>query len=572
MIKLHMERKWRQADKISSSFAEKFPEINPLILQLLKNRGLDNQKRIDEFLYPDYSQDQHDPDLFQDLQKALARIDQALKKQEKVVIHGDYDADGVCSTCVLKTTLEAVGFKHLSIYIPHRETEGYGLNINTIRQFIKDKINLVITVDCGVGNAEEVKLAKENNIDTIITDHHYQPLIMPEEAIAVIDPAMESEPYPFKRLAGVGVAFKLSQALIKKYSLGNSFEKWLLDLVALSTITDCMPLLGENRTLVKYGLIVLNKTRRPGLKKLIKSIGNNFKEIDSEVVGYRIGPRLNAAGRMDHANTAYKLLETNDEQEAEKLAKKLNHNNGERQKITEKLCAEIREELLKQKEQLAYLALHPHCPIGILGLVAGKLADEFNRPVLVITKNKDEIVGSGRSIEELNLIKTIQQCSGLLMRYGGHAQACGFTLRADNLEIFKKIFLQTVEKELKGKDLRKSLDVEAEIKLSDINWETMNSLEQFKPFGEENPKPLFLLKKVKITDWQLVGTDSKHLRLLLAHDDGESKKAIGFGLGEWSQKIERGKCVDVVCELDINEWNGSRELQIKIIDLSLCKN
>jgi len=566
-----MERKWRLADKITNSFVKQFPEINPIILQLLKNRDLNNQKSIDEFLSPDYSQNQHDANLFQDLEKALARIDQALKKQEKVVIHGDYDADGVCSTCVLKTTLAAIGFKHLSIYIPHRETEGYGLNKNTIKQFIKDKINLIITVDCGVANAEEVALAKENNIDTIITDHHYQPLIMPEAAAAIIDPAIESEPYPFKRLAGVGVAFKLCQALIKKYSLGAGFEKWLLDLVALSTITDCMPLLGENRTLVRYGLIVLNKTRRPGLIKLIKSIGNNFKEIDSEVVGYRIGPRLNAAGRMDHANTAYKLLETNDEKEAEELVKKLNNNNTARQKITEKICAEIREELLKQKEQLAYLALHEQCPIGVLGLVAGKLADEFNRPVLIMTQSKQEIVGSGRSIEELNLIKTIQACSKLLMRYGGHAQACGFTMAIDNLKIFKKTFLQLVEKELKNKDLRKSLDIEAEIKLNDVNWDLMNTLEQFKPFGEENPQPRFLLEKVKIVDWQLVGADSKHLRLLLTHDNCESRKAIGFGLGEWAEKLEIGKCLDIVFELDINEWNGNRELQLKIIDLHLCK-
>lgn len=566
-----MERKWRLAAKITKSFAKQFPEINPIILQLLKNRGLEDQKSIDEFLSPDYSRDQHDAALFQDLEKALARIDQALKKQENIVIHGDYDADGVCSTCVLKTTLAAIGFKHLAIYIPHRETEGYGLNKNTIKQFIKDKINLIITVDCGVANADEVQLAKENNIDTIITDHHYQPLVMPEAAVAIIDPAIESEPYPFKRLAGVGVAFKLCQALIKKYSLGPGFEKWLLDLVALSTITDCMPLLGENRTLVKYGLIVLNKTRRPGLKKLIKSIGNNFTEIDSEVVGYRIGPRLNAAGRMDHANTAYKLLETDNAAEADELVKKLNSNNTARQKITEKICAEIREEFKKQKDQLAYLALHKDCPIGVLGLVAGKLADEFNRPVLVMTKSKDEIVGSGRSIEELNLIKTIQSCSELLLRYGGHSQACGFTMKKENLDKFKKTFLQFVEKELVGKDLRISLDIEAEIKLSDVNWDLMNALEQFKPFGEENCKPRFLLSNVEIVDWQLVGSDSKHLRLVLTQEKCACQKAIGFGLGEWSQKIDIGKCLDMIIEIDINEWNGNRELQLKIIDLSLCK-
>jgi len=389
--------------------------------------------------------------------------------------------------------------------------------------------------------------------------------------VAILDSAIASEPYPFKQLAGSGVAFKLAQALIKKYDLGEGYEKWLLDLVAISTITDCMPLLSENHTLTRYGLIVLNKTKRIGLKKLFKKIGNNFKVIDEEVVGFRIGPRLNAAGRMDHANTAYQLLITKDEEEAEKLAKQLCDSNTARQQATEKIVKEVKKQLKDQENNYTLFAFSDKWPIGILGLAAGKIADEYNKPTFVITGNHGEITGSGRSIPSLNLIETVQECEKYLSRYGGHAQACGFTLKSkEDLPKFKETFLKIAAKKLKGQDLTKALHVDAAIKLCDINWNLVNELEKFSPFGEGNRRPKFLIENLSITSWQLVGKEKKHLRMVVCCENKDHKKSIGFNLGSWSPNIKPGSKVSIVCELGVNEWNGSKEIQIKIIDLKLC--
>lgn len=567
-----MDLNWYIQQKAAADFIGKFPEINPIILQLLYNRGFDNQIKIDEFLYPDYSADQNPPEKFAQMNIALKRIDQAIDKQEKIVIHGDYDADGVCATCLMQEVLAAVGLKNISVYIPNRETEGYGLNKNTVSQFIKEKINLIITVDCGIANAPEIEYAKKHGLDTIITDHHHEPLIMPVSAVAIIDPALENEPYPFKNLAGVGVAFKFAQALIKKYQLGEGFEKWLLDLVAISTITDCMPLLSENHTLVKYGLIVLNKTKRIGLIELFKKIGNNFKMIDEEVVGFRIGPRLNAAGRMDHANTAYQLLKTNNQKEAEELSKQLNNSNTARQKITETIVEEVKNQIKDQLDNSVFFAYQEKWPVGILGLVAGKIADEYTKPTFIITKNRNALVGSGRSIAALNIIETVQECEKFLDRYGGHAQACGFTLKKEaTLEEFVKKFQKIAEQKLKGADLRKKIKIECEIKLAAIGWPLIAELEKFSPFGEGNPKPKFLLKKVKIIDQQTVGKNNKHLRLVVSQDQ-HVKKSIGFNFGKWLDKIKLGDYLDMIVELGTNEWNGTKEIQMKIIDLKLCPN
>ena len=563
---------WQVVKKAPLDYLDKFPEINPVILQLLYNRGLDNQQKIDEFLYPDYSRDINPWQKLSQINLALERIEQALKNQEKVVIHGDYDADGVCSTCLMMETLQAIGLKKISVYIPHRETEGYGLNTNTINQFIKDKINLIITVDCGIANAAEIALAKENNIDTIVTDHHHEPLHMPSQAVAILDPAIANEPYPFKNLAGVGVAFKLAQALVAKYKLGEGFEKWLLDLVAISTVTDCMPLLSENHTLVRYGLLVLNKTKRLGLRELFKKIGNNFKIIDEEIIGYRIGPRLNAAGRMDHANTAYQLLITDNQKEAEKLTKKLSDSNTARQQITEKIVKQAKERIDSQNEESVLFAFHEKWPVGVLGLVAGRLADEYNKPTFVITKNRGAIVGSGRSIPALNIIETLQECEEFLSHFGGHAQACGFSLKkiTDYDEFIKK-FRQLSAKKMHGVDLRKKIYIDHEIKLDDIAWPLITELEKFSPYGEGNRRPKFLLKKVKIIDIQQVGKDKKHLRLLVSQNR-KVQKSIGFNFGAWLEKVKPGEFLDLIVELGINEWNGSKEIQLKIIDLKLCPN
>jgi len=357
-----MKKKWKILDKAPKDFFSQFPEIDPIVLQLLYNRGLKTQKQIDEFLNPDYGQDQHDPFLFKDMEKATKRIFKALTNKEKVAIYGDYDADGVTSTAVIYNVLKELGFKNIEVYIPYRMTEGYGINEVAVKEFEEKNIDLMITVDCGIANKEEIALANKKGIDVIITDHHHEPLNPPDKALAIINAKVKGEKYPFKDLAGVGVAFKLAQALIKKsrekgIDIPKGYEKWLLDLVAIGTVTDCVGLIGENRTLVRYGLVVLNKTKRIGLRKLIEKANLTLGQIEAWNIAFQLGPRLNAAGRLDHASTSFKLLTTDDKKEAEEIVEGLEKTNRERQKITEKMVDQAKEQIDDKKAKSSIISV-----------------------------------------------------------------------------------------------------------------------------------------------------------------------------------------------------------------------
>ncbi|MCX6745501.1 MAG: single-stranded-DNA-specific exonuclease RecJ [Candidatus Parcubacteria bacterium] len=569
-----MDKKWVLREPISLEFKKQFPEIPGLILQLLYNRGLQSQKQIAGFLNPDYGQEILDPFLFPDMQKAVERIYQAVENKEKIVIYGDYDADGVTSTVLLADVLQKLGAKFI-IYIPHREKEGYGLNKKTIKYLASKKVKLIITVDCAISNAPEVCLAAKKGIDVIITDHHSEPLVLPK-AYAIINPKVKKCNYPTYDLAGVGVAFKLAQAIIAKDKnniFGVGYEKWLLDLVAIGTVTDVMPLIGENRTLLKYGLIVLNKTKRIGLKLLAQKADiwpvTETELINSENIGYVLGPRLNAAGRMDHANSAYELLATEDAAEAQKLVESLEGNNQKRQKLTEKILLEIKNQVKDIEKQFLILADGKKWPLGVIGLAAGKIKDELNRPVIIISKMGRKVVGSGRSIDKFNMIAALNQIADCFANYGGHAGAAGFTLKSKTvLDDFKKRILQIAAKELKGKDLTPKLAIETELDLEDLNWELFDQIEKFEPFGTANPKPLFLVKSLKVENIRQVGTDNKHLKLFLKQEKMiKGFDAIGFGMGERVSEIKYGDTVDVVCEINLNEFNGSRKLELRLVDL-----
>jgi single-stranded-DNA-specific exonuclease len=569
-----MVRKWVVREPVSLELKKHFVEVPGLILQLLSNRGLATQKQIDEFLNPDYGQGILDPFLFPDMDKAVARIYQAVSGKERITIHGDYDADGVTSSVLVANVLKMLGAK-FDVYIPHREKEGYGLNPKTIKELARRKTKLMITVDCSISNALEVEQANKKGIDIIITDHHSEPLNLPA-AYAIINPKVKKCNYPFQGLAGVGVAFKLAQAIIardKNNIFPAGYEKWLLDLVAIGTVTDVMPLLGENRTLLKYGLIVLNKTKRIGLELLAKKAGiwpiTEAELINSENIGFVLGPRLNAAGRMEHANTAYELLMTEDQAEAAKLVDGLEKNNQKRQSTTEKVMLEIREQIKDLEKQHLILAEGKNWPLGIIGLASGKLKDEFNRPVFIISKAGRKIVGSGRSLPEFNMIEALNNVADCFSIYGGHAGAAGFTMKsAKYLPDFKKRILEIAAKELKGKDLTPKLDVEAELNLEDLNWELFDQIQQFEPFGMANPKPLFLVKNLLVENIRQVGADNKHLKLALKHATMiKSFDAIGFGMGAMVDNIKYGDTVEVVCEINLNEFNGSRKLELRLVDL-----
>ncbi len=565
-----MSKKWKIKPQLSQELADKFPEMNQVILQLLYNRGLVSQSAIDIFLGPDYERDQHDPFLFNQMERAVKLIKQAIESGKKIVVYGDYDADGVTSTALMHLTLERLGAQNLSVYIPNRLEEGYGLNETAVKQLAKAGAELIITVDCGITNVEEVKLAKQAGIQVILTDHHLTGKTIPP-ADAIICPTVKGEKYPFKNLAGVGVAFKLAQALLKKDKQSNeAFEKWLLDLVAIGTVADMVPLLGENRTLAKWGLLVLNKTQRLGLRELIDTAGIR-KEMNSYGIGYQLAPRLNAAGRMDHANTAYELLVTADEAEAVAISNELNEKNKRRQKVTEEMMKISLEQIGQPKPgQKILFSQYDGWSPGLVGLVAGRLCDKFSRPVIVFGKSGDKYVGSGRSIEEFDITQALAECADYLEDFGGHKQACGLTIIGDdNLKSFKEKMEQLAADALKIVELKPSLSIEAEISLSQANWDLVDGLSKFEPFGEANPEPLFLTRNLEIDSFSKMGANGQHLRLMLKGENQlAAKKFVGFNMVEaWFDKLAVGDKVDVVYRLGVNEWNGNREIEFRIVDM-----
>ncbi len=571
--------KWNLAKAITDKELEQYPEVNPVVLQLLFNRNLQNQKELDEFMTPEYSQDIHDPYLFNDMQKAVDRLIKAKKNKERVCIFGDYDVDGVCGSVVLASALKELGIRYFS-YIPHRDKEGYGLNELAVNRISKEKANLIITVDCGISNSDEVTLAKKLGIDTIITDHHDMPKVLPD-TVATVHCRLPGENYPFKMLSGGGTAFKLAQGLFraKEFKLNEkdieSKEKWLLDLVALSTIGDMMTLVGENRTFVKYGLVVLQKTKRLGLQKLYEGAGIEKDKISTQVVGWQINPRINAAGRLEHANLAFDLLTTENVEQAIMMAHLLNQSNIARQKATESSVTEALNQIKKEYEEdkvpkQALVVFSEDWPAGIVGLVAGRLARKYYRPVYAITKVGNKYTGSGRGITGFDVTEALHNSAKLLMKFGGHVGACGFSLEPENLDKFKKELEEYSNKELSKIDLIPSIEVEAEIDLKDFTWELFEAIEKFEPFGEGNEEPNFLIKGVNVKDWKTVGSDSKHLRLFL-NKNGMSRKAIAFGLGEWAKELKLNSQVDIICKIGVNEWNGNRELQMTIQDMRIIK-
>ena len=567
---MDMGKIWQVAKKIPDDFKNKFPEINPIILQLLFNRGLDTQEKIDKFLLPDYSQDLHDPFLFQDMKKAVDRIYQAIEKKQKIVICGDYDTDGISSSAILLMVFKKLGAENIATYIPDREIEGYGLNQEMIDDFIKQKIDLIVTCDCGITNIKEVDLANQAGIEVIITDHHCQPKQLPK-AFAIINPQLDREKYPFKRLAGVGVAFKLIQALLSdtrcQTENREATEKWLLDLVAFGTVADYMPLLGENRTLVKYGLVVLNKTANIGMRSLIEKSGLELGGLDTWNITYQLSPRLNAAARIKHADEALNMILADNRFEADELAEHLNSFNLKRQQLVEETFQQIKAEVGPKPEQVILITLGKDWPKGVLGLSANKLVDQYYRPAIVLTYRNDEIVGSGRSIPDFDLHQALTQVEKYFIRFGGHPGAVGLTLKPDNFENFKKEILKIGQKQIKKQDLVPKLGIDTQVELNDVDWPLYEELVKFKPFGRDNWQPNLLLKNINLNEIKMVGQNGQHCRLIIE----QGKKMIYFGANNKMKDIKVGDKLDIIFQLDVNQWNGQQELQMKVIDLKKSK-
>ncbi len=584
------EKIWDIRERPPQSFFDTHPELPETVAYLLYHRGLRDQKAIDEFLNPDYSQDVHDPFLFKDMQKSVERIIRAIEEDEKIVVHGDYDADGVSASTILVSTIKAIGGHHIDVFLPHRETDGYGLNPSTIDYFADQEYNLIITCDCGVSNTVEIAYGNDKGMDTIVTDHHAIPPELPE-AFSIIHPGVEDEPYPDKGLCGAGVAFKLAQALLTTHknnggTLPNkqtheAFEKWLLDMVAIASVADMVPLLGESRTLTKYGLIVLNRTKRIGLQKLLleaklmQDDGSLKNELDADSIGFKIAPRINAAGRLDHANVAYELMMTKDPIEATDLAFQLDKNNRDRQKLTEKLVTEAIDQIEAGQEELPVLVVRGHgWQTGVVGLIASKLKEQYYKPALAIGINDGEATGSGRSIDGFNLIESMQEIPEHFAKYGGHPMACGFTLTSpEEIEPLQQALVHKFYEKTKDIDIRKKIHIDAELNLNDVTWNLYDVLNQFAPFGKDNEKPLYVANGVEIHSTKSMGKDGTHMRMMAKHGSPKIHKLVGWNLcgktnkQNWCAILNPGDLVDIVFDIGINEWNGNRELQMTIRDL-----
>lgn len=585
------EKKWVFTPEPPPEFLSEHPELPTIVTRLLWNRGLKTPSQIDEFLNPDYGSI-HDPFLFKNMGKATDLIFKCLKKGEKIVVHGDYDADGVDAAALLMLTLKKLGGTNQEVFIPHRETDGYGLNSKTV-QYLHDRgAKLIITCDCGISSVNEIKLAKELGIKTIITDHHSMPPKLPV-ADAILHPLVPGETYPDKTLSGGGVAFKLVQGLLKKHAETNptldggepheGFEKWLLDLVAISSVADMVPLLGETRTLVRFGLTVLNKTRNPGLRALMTIAnladerGKPKKNLTTETISFQLAPRINAAGRMDHANVAFALLIAQDDTEAAQLAAQLQQNNIDRQKLTEKLTLQARYQVIetKQENNPVIFVVGEGWPTGILGLIAGRVREEFNRPAIVMGKSEKEIVGSGRSHPSFNMIEAIKTMPEMFSKFGGHPQACGFSLKSfDVLGSFKTNLSQAAATSLEHTDLAPQLSIDVEVNLDEVNWKLYDLLQKFEPFGVANPEPLYAARGLTVVGVDPVGNDGKHLRLMVKHHSALIKKTICFGFGntekhpfDWKKNLHPGDKIDLAFTVGVNEWNGNRELQLEVKDI-----
>jgi len=574
-------KKWEVHAPAPVAFLKHVPE-HPLLVQVLYNRGLRTAEEVTAFLNR-IDAVKENPYRLRDMTPAVARLLRAIEKGETICVYGDFDADGVTATALLVTALQAAGGR-VGPYIPDRVDEGYGLNLEAIERIANNpdaKTKVLVTVDCGIRSVHEVARAVAAGLDVIITDHHTVGPQLPP-ALAVINPRRKDCPSRFERLAGVGVAYRLAQAVLRAVAQqkwarisaeqAHEIEESLLDLVALGTVADMMPLLGENRTLVTRGLQRLNEAQRPGIELLLQQAGLRKGTVDATAISFQLAPRINAAGRLSHAKLAYQLLRTKDPTQAYNLTQELEALNQERQKLTNDAQTQAEAQLAAQQADAAplYVVSSPHFKAGIVGLVAGKLTERFYRPTVAIEEGDVESRGSARSIAEFDISAALDEVSPLLVRHGGHKRAAGFTVQTARLPEFTAALQTVAQRELQSQaDLRPTLFIDAEVTLETINWGVQEQFARLEPTGYENPPPVLLTRQVRVREARTVG-EGRHLRLVV--DSGPNTPvldAVGFHLGEWCKRLAENIAIDLAYQVEANEWQGRRRLQLNIQDLRL---
>ncbi len=557
-----MNKKWKcyeenneLAEKIESRFS-----VSKLLSKILVNKGLVEEEKIKVFLNPTRS-DFHDPYLMPDMSIAVDRISKAIEEKEKIIIYGDYDVDGITSITVLKKFLQDRGVD-VDCYIPNRLEEGYGLNKNAINKIFENGYNLMITVDCGISGIEEIDYANSLGLEIIVTDHHEPGEVLPK-ALAIVDAKRKDNKYPFNQLAGVGVVFKVIQALGIKYGLDEKEYLKYLDLVCVGTISDIVPLVDENRVIAKLGLKLVEMTQNIGLKTLLKDVG--YKKVDSTTVSFGIAPRINACGRMGHEQEALQLFLTDNILEAQKISEKLNEYNRARQETEKKIFEQALQIVEKEEKNKPCIILgNDEWHHGVIGIVASKVTEMYFKPSILICFEGEDGKGSGRSIPGFDLHDALSKCGEYIDKFGGHSMAVGISVKKEDFENFKNEF----QKYTASTDIQSILpivNIDEEITLKDFNLSAVNDLKYLEPFGEGNKMPIFMYKNLKINSIRAL-SEGKHLKLTLK-DDNFIMEAIGFNLGHFSTEYKIGDKIDVAGSLEINSFNSRETVQINLKDI-----
>lgn len=557
-----MNKKWEvckvQEEKIGKLSKEN--NLSPLLASILINRNITTNTEVELFLNPTRN-DFHDPFLMPDMDKAVERILKAIENQEKVIIYGDYDVDGITSITILKKFLLDRGLS-VGEYTPNRLDEGYGLNKEAVKVIHEQGYTLMITVDCGISGNEEISYSQELGMEVIVTDHHEPGEKIPN-CLAVVDAKRKDNKYPFNQLAGVGVVFKLIQAISIKLNLDAKEYLKYLDIVCVGTISDIVPLVDENRVIAKLGLKLIPMTKNIGLRTLMQSIG--YREINSNSISFGVAPRINACGRMGAQEEALKLFLTNDQEKATKITEILNQYNQERQQTEKAIFEQAVEEVEKNEKDAPCLVLGQEgWHHGIIGIVSSKITEMYFKPSILICFEGDEGKGSGRSIPGFDLHEALMNCSNYIERFGGHSMAIGINVKKENFEKFKKEFQEYTQNH--GiRDIIPVIKIDGETSLKEINLQTVKELSLLEPYGEANKIPLFMIKGLKIQAIRTL-SEEKHLKLRLGQDN-YFIDAIGFGIGEWAKNYLIGDKVDIVGSLEINQFNGNEQVQLVIKDM-----
>jgi single-stranded-DNA-specific exonuclease len=563
-----LQKRWEVLPPPPAEHLARFPDLPTLIVQLLYNRQIRTRDEVAAFLSRTVAQD--NPFRLKGMNAAVTRLRQAIRNAEAVAIYGDYDVDGVTATALLVLTLRALGSAHVVPYIPNRLDEGYGLNKPALTQLAEQGVRVVVTVDCGVRSVDEVVHAGRLGLDLIITDHHALGAELPP-ALAVIDARREDDAYPFKHLAGVGLAFKLAQALLRaeqqvpaSETAALPQEEDLLDLVALGTVADLAPLIGENRALVSRGIEKLNEARRPGIAAMLSEAGLEPGQVDAGKIGFVLGPRLNAAGRLDDAIASYRLLTTPSLDKASELAQQLGEQNRLRQQLLNEMVQRAREEVEAQGDAPLYvLASSKYLP-GIAGLVASRVTEEFHRPTLVIALDDVESRGSARSIQAFHITRALDKCHELLVHHGGHAAAAGFTIRNEHVDALRERLSDIARQELNEEDLVPRVKIDMALAINGASWEHLALIEDLHPFGIGNPRPTFVAYDVQVRHSRPIGKDGASLMMKLS--DGVAVwDAFAFRQSIRPEQV--GERIDVVYTMESDVWNGQRRMRLVVKDM-----